>query len=32
MLSDKMQPVLNEQINVEFHSAYLYLSMAAYLE
>ncbi len=32
MLSNKIQSVLNEQINVEFHSAYLYLSMAAYLE
>ena len=32
MLSEKMQTVLNKHINVEFHSAYLYLSMAAYLE
>ncbi len=32
MLSNTMQSVLNSQINVEFHSAYLYLSMAAYLE
>ncbi len=32
MISDKMQSTLNSQINVEFHAAYLYLSMAAYLE
>ncbi|MCP3966148.1 MAG: ferritin [Lentisphaerae bacterium] len=32
MLSKKMEKSLNEQINTEFYSAYLYLSMAAYLE
>lgn len=32
MISDKMQKALNEQINAEFFSSYLYLSMAAYLE
>lgn len=32
MLSNKIQSMLNSQINVEFHSAYLYLSMSAYLE
>lgn len=30
MLSKKMQDALNEQINHELYSAYLYLSMAAY--
>ena len=32
MLSDKMYEALNDQINAEMHSAYLYLSMAAYFE
>jgi ferritin len=32
MLSRKIQDALNEQINAEFHSAYLYLSMAAYFQ
>ncbi len=32
MLSQTMQAALNEQINKEFYSAYLYLSMAAYFE
>lgn len=32
MLSEKMGKALNEQINAELHSAYLYLSMAAYFE
>lgn len=32
MISDKMQKALNEQINAEMFSSYLYLSMAAYLE
>ena len=32
MLSDKMQKELNNQINAEFWSAYLYLSMNAYFE
>ena len=30
MISDKVRDVLNEQINKEFYSAYLYLSMSAY--
>lgn len=30
MLSDKMQKALNDQINAEMFSSYLYLSMAAY--
>ena len=32
MLGQKMQDALNEQINAETYSAYLYLSMAAYFE
>jgi len=32
MLSEKMQKMLNEQINKELWSAYLYLSMSAYFE
>ena len=32
MLSKKLEKELNEQINAEFWSAYLYLSMAAYFE
>ena len=32
MLSKKMENALNEQVNREFFSAYLYLSMAAYFE
>ena len=32
MISDKMQKALNEQINAELFSSYLYLSMAAYFE
>jgi ferritin len=32
MLSEKMQEALNGQINAETYSAYLYLSMSAYLE
>ena len=32
MLNDRMQKALNDQINAEFYSAYLYLAMAAYLE
>jgi ferritin len=31
-LSKKLQEALNEQINVELHSAYVYLSMVAYFE
>lgn len=30
MLSDKMTKILNEQVQKEFYSAYLYLSMEAY--
>lgn len=32
MLSEKIENALNEQINAEFYSGYLYLSMASYLE
>ena len=32
MVSKKMQGALNEQINAELYSAYLYLSMVAYFE
>jgi len=32
MLSSKMQTALNDQINAELYSSYLYLSMAAYFE
>lgn len=32
MLSEKLQNKLNDQVNFEFFSAYLYLSMAAYAE
>jgi len=32
MIDKKMQEALNEQINAELYSAYLYLSMAAYFE
>jgi len=32
MLSSKMQAALNGQINAEYYSSYLYLSMAAYAE
>ncbi len=32
MLSDKIQDALNEQINAEFYSAYLYLAMSAWCE
>jgi len=32
MLSDKMQAALNNQLNAELHSAYIYLSMSAYFE
>ncbi len=30
MISEKMQDALNEQMNKEFYSAYLYLAMSAY--
>ncbi len=32
MLSEKMQAAMNDQINAELHSAYLYLAMVAYFE
>ena len=32
MISDKVRDVLNEQINKEFYSGYLYLSMSAQLK
>jgi len=32
MISEKLTKALNEQINAEFYSAYIYLSMAAYFE
>ncbi len=32
MLSPEMEEALNQQINAEFYSAYLYLAMAAYFE
>ena len=32
MLSKEIQDAINDQIHHEFHSAYLYLSMAAYLD
>ncbi|HFX17797.1 MAG TPA: ferritin, partial [Flavobacteriales bacterium] len=31
MISKKIENALNDQINAEFYSAYLYLSMSAYL-
>ncbi len=32
MISKKIEEALNEQINAELYSAYLYLSMQAYFE
>jgi len=32
MLSDRMQNALNDQVNAELYSAYLYLSMSAYFQ
>ena len=32
MISEKMQDAINDQINAELYSAYLYLSMQAYFE
>ena len=32
MISEKMQKALNDQINAEMYSSYLYLSMSAYFE
>jgi len=31
-MNDKIQDAINEQINAEMHSGYIYLSMAAYLD
>lgn len=31
-LNEKMEAALNEQINREFYSSFLYLSMSAYFE
>ena len=30
MISKKMEAALNEQVNKEFYSAYMYLAMSAY--
>ena len=32
MINEKMEQALNEQLNAEYYSSYLYLSMAAYFE
>jgi ferritin len=32
MISDAMEKALNDQINAEYHSSYIYLAMAAYFE
>ena len=32
MIKEKMQEALNQQVNAELYSSYLYLSMAAYFE
>ena len=32
MISEKMQAAINDQIQAEFYSAYMYLSMSAYFE
>ena len=32
MLNKKIETALNNQINAKFYSAYLYLSMSAYLQ
>jgi len=32
MISEKMKDALNEQVNKEFYSAYMYLAMSAYCE
>ena len=32
MVSDKVQPALNDQLNAEFYAAYLYLGMSAYFQ
>ena len=32
MISEKVENILNSQINKEFYSAYLYLAMSAYFD
>ncbi len=32
MVSDKVQPALNDQLNAEFYAAFLYLGMSAYFQ
>ncbi|MEC9488526.1 MAG: ferritin-like domain-containing protein, partial [Halanaerobium sp.] len=32
MLNEKLERALNDQVNAEFYSAYLYLGMSAYFE
>jgi ferritin len=32
MINDTMEKALNDQINAEYHSSYIYLAMAAYFE
>lgn len=32
MISNKLEKAINDQINAEYHSSYLYLSMSAYFE
>ena len=32
MISKKMQKAINDQINAELHSAYLYMSMVSYFK
>jgi len=32
MIKEKIQDAINQQINKEFYSAYLYLSMSAYAD
>ncbi len=32
MFSERIQKALNEQINAEYYSSYLYLSMSAYFQ
>ena len=32
MINEKMNAALNEQVNAELYSAYLYLSMQAYFQ
>ena len=32
MISAKMESAINDQINAEFYSSYIYLAMSSYLE